>query len=388
MAIDIQIQYNFYTSTDKVMKCDIADYNEECLIIGTGGNSCIHLSNNFSCSADSFIINSNLIPNKYIYYTMKFMWISFIECMRGSTIKHVSKEMLTKFNIPIPTTDESIKMWVDKISKPYDEKNNKEKKLKELETQIQKRITEITENEDCEEVELGSLCDINYGTRITKKDSINGNIPVYGGGDITFYTNISNRPKNTLIISRYALSKKCVRIIYIPFYLNDSGLSIHSKDSKLQNYISNYMLNNRFQENLHKNITQGSIQRNLNMNLFTKIKIPIPTNKLLITELETTFQEIEKLQDEIKEAEILYKKYLEELSNSAIKNKSQPQEIQEPQETQETQEIPEQQKTPENKPKKKNTVIIKRKSLTPKNITFDSILGNSTITTPRIADES
>ena len=37
-------KYNFYTSSDKIMKCDVADYKQEALIIGTGGNSCIHLA--------------------------------------------------------------------------------------------------------------------------------------------------------------------------------------------------------------------------------------------------------------------------------------------------------------------------------------------------------
>ena len=75
---------------------------------------------------------------------------------------------------------------------------------------------------------LDDTCDIILGTRITKKENIEGDIPVYGGGDITFYTNKSNRNENTLIISRYALSKTCVRLIPNNFFLNDSGLSITS----------------------------------------------------------------------------------------------------------------------------------------------------------------
>ena len=95
---------------------------------------------------------------------------------------------------------------------------------------------------------LDELCEIQLGTRITKKNNQIGDIPVYGGGDISFYTNKINRNKNTLIISRYAMSKECVRLINHEFYLNDSGLSIHSKNPDLQIYINYFLLSNMCQE--------------------------------------------------------------------------------------------------------------------------------------------
>jgi type I restriction-modification system DNA methylase subunit len=131
---------------------------------------------------------------------------------------------------------------------------------------------------------LDDTCDIILGTRITKKENIEGNIPVYGGGDITFYTNKSNRSENTLIISRYALSKTCVRLIPNKFFLNDSGLSITSKNQELQKYINYYLLSDNTQEYIYKDCTSGSIQKNLNMGIFHKLKIPIPKSKQKITE--------------------------------------------------------------------------------------------------------
>lgn len=114
------------------------------------------------------------------------------------------------------------------------------------------------------------------GTRITRTNNEVGEIPVYGGGDITFYTNKSNRDENTLIVSRYALSKMCVRLLENKFYLNDSGLSIHSKDISLQKYGNFILLNEESQKYIYTNCTSGSIQKNLNMNLFNNFKIPVP----------------------------------------------------------------------------------------------------------------
>jgi restriction endonuclease S subunit len=241
-----------------------------------------------------------------------------IDGFTGSVLKHLSKEYLVNLQIPIPKSEQKIIEWVNKISKPYDEKNSKQNKIKELEEYIQNKIKDIGENEDCDEVELGSICEINYGTRITKNNNIIGIIPVYGGGDITFYTNISNRNKNTLIVSRYALSKCCVRLITTDFFLNDSGMSIKANTTNLQKYINNILLSKNIQEHIYINCTSGSIQRNININLFKKIKIKIPKNKQLIKDLEPIFDEIEKLHGEVKEAETLYNELIKELSEEAI----------------------------------------------------------------------
>jgi len=309
-------EYNFYTSSDKVQRCDVADYKDECLIIGSGGVANIKIDKDFSCSADNFILHSKY--NKYLYPiiigNMNILTYGF----KGSTLKHLSKGYLENLQIPIPKSEQKIKEWVVKISTPYDKKNSKQNKIKELEEFIQDRIKDIGENEECEEVELGSVCEINYGTRITKNNNIIGNIPVYGGGDITFYTNVSNRNKKTLIVSRFALSKCCVRLISTDFFLNDSGMSIQAKNTNLQEYINNILMSKNIQEHIYIKCTSGSIQRNININLFKKLKIKIPKNTQHIKDLEPTFNEIEKLQEEVKEAETLYIQLIKELSAEAI----------------------------------------------------------------------
>ena len=117
------------------------------------------------------------------------------------------------------------------------------------------------------------------------------------------------------------MSECCVRIINTLFYLNDSGLSIVSKDKELQQYINYYLLSDTRQEYIYNNCTFGSIQRNLNMGIFYKLKIPIPTlpkNKKLIENLEPLFQNIEKLQTKLKDAELEYNKVIKELASEAI----------------------------------------------------------------------
>ena len=238
---------------------------------------------------------------------------------KGSTLKNLSKKYLEDLEIPIPKTPELLEYWENKISQPFMKKQEKERRFNEVEEEIKNKIKDIQENHECEQVKLGDICKFNYGTRITKKNNIVGNIPVYGGGDITFYTNKSNRTKNTLILSRYAMSKTCIRIINNEFYLNDSGLSIDSININ-QSYINYILINNKYQDYIYNNCATGSVQRNINMNLLKEIKISIPKDKSLIDNLQPLFNEVEELQKEIKELKEIYNNYLTELSKEAIKN--------------------------------------------------------------------
>jgi len=112
--------YNFYTSSEKIKKCDVADYNEEALIIGTGGNINIHIAKNFSCSADNFIITHKNIW--YIYYFLMGNLNILDDGFKGATIKHISKEYMEEMNIPIPTIEiqNEIVKKCDKIQKLID----------------------------------------------------------------------------------------------------------------------------------------------------------------------------------------------------------------------------------------------------------------------------
>ena len=171
-------QYNFYTSSDKVQKCDEVDYNEECLIIGSGGVANIKIDTKFSCSADNLLIKTNC--NSYLYSFLKGNMKILSDGFTGSTLKHLSKDYLKNLQIPIPKSQSKIQEWVDKISAPYNEKKTNQIQIKELENFVQNRIKEIGENEECNEVELGIVCEVQDGFEFKNNDlTINKtNIPL------------------------------------------------------------------------------------------------------------------------------------------------------------------------------------------------------------------
>jgi len=126
-----QGKYPFYTSSQICSKyCDEYDYEDECLIIGTGGNANIKYDHNFSCSADNFIIkiiSEDLI--KYIYYYLSINIEILQKGFIGVGIQHISKEYLCNIKIPIPSLEKQ-KEIVDYI-------NNNNEIIKNLEKEIE-----------------------------------------------------------------------------------------------------------------------------------------------------------------------------------------------------------------------------------------------------------
>ena len=306
-------KFNFYTSSDKVQKCDVADYKEECLIIGTGGIANIKIDNLFSCSTDNIILKTPY--NLYIYNLIKSNMKLLTDGFSGSVLKHLSKDYLLNLKLPIPKSPEKIKYWVDKISTPYNEKNEKQTKIKELETFIQKRIKEIGETEDCDEVELGSICDIKSGNHTTNKsDFKEGLYPIIGGGikPIGFH-NEYNCNENTILCASHGTVGLLSMYPIKTFLTMCFGIII--KDNKIKLYVYNYL---KYIRNEIINLGNGSTLKCLTKPQLMKIKIRIPKNKQLIKDLEPTFQEIETLQNDVKTAETLYKSLIDELSEEAI----------------------------------------------------------------------
>jgi type I restriction enzyme S subunit len=122
---------------------------------------------------------------------------------------------------------------------------------------------------------LGEVCSIDYGTRIVRSNNIEGEYPVYGSGRAMFSTETFNRDGFNILIGRFALSLECVRFINKKIFLNDSGLSVKPKtDILLHKYIGYYLLHN---QNIIYNCARGTAQKNLEMDIFKSIKIPIPS---------------------------------------------------------------------------------------------------------------
>jgi type I restriction enzyme M protein len=164
---------------------------------------------------------------------------------------------------------------------------------------------------------LEEICSIDYGTRIVRSNNIEGEYPVFGSGRQMFSTETFNREGFNVLIGRFALSLECVRIVNQKLFLNDSGLSVKPKiDNVLHKYIAYYLFEN---QNIIYDCARGTAQKNLDMNKFKNLKIPIPSleqQKEIIKQIDALNNENKKLEEQIKEN---IKKSKQIISNIVVK---------------------------------------------------------------------
>lgn len=306
---------NYYTCSNTIQKCITGNIKGEFVIMGTRGTitEALHYINDeFGCGNNMLLFNSNKYNNKYIYYMLLSQKNNIKTAITGSTIPMISMNKFKDVLLSIPKSESKIKEWVDKISTPYNEKNTKQTKIKELEAFIQNRIIEIGDNEECDEVELGSVCEIKSGKAINSENRKGNLYPYYAANGISGFVD------NYLFDGKFVICAQdgsigATHLVNCKFYASN-----HVWVLKIVN-INPYYIYSILKNNIdYSKITSGSVIPKLTKENLSKIKIRIPKNKQHITDLEITFQQIETLQNEVKVAEDLYKQLIQELSNEAI----------------------------------------------------------------------
>ena len=326
-------KYKFYNSSqDSKLYVDFCEVKDYSIILGQGGNFNIHIDKNFTPSKHVCVIqpnSANDILLNYLYYIIPELQKSFIT--NGSTISWLNKTNIRDFKIPIPKSEQKIIEWVDKISKPYDEKNTKTNKIKELEEYVKNKIKDIGENEECDEFKLEEILIRKNNGRTNTNDVTNiGIYPFYSataenpsgitnkndfdGENYLLFAKSGGSSKtifgNTLGIGKFWLvsGKSAGNVAMIKFEIN--------KDFNIK-YIYYYLKYKLFE--IQKLALYSTGNGNIQVeDMLKKFKIKIPKNKQHIKDLEPTFDEIEKLQGEVKEAETLYNNLIKELSDEAI----------------------------------------------------------------------
>jgi type I restriction enzyme S subunit len=283
--------YNFYSSSSKIKKCNINDYIDECIIIGTGGKANIHIDNNFSCSADNYIIKSIEQLNKYIYYYLKLNIYLLEDGFNGAVIKHLSKEYLKLIKIPIPSLEiqtqivEYLDMIYEKIIKINNDKIEDIKKLNKYYIDFN-----IGFNKDIEIKILGEIADMSIkGNTNTKQISNTGEYPFYkasvknpngthniycfNDNEYILFIKSGGNGSNPLSLSHgigkvyYVNGKSCGNT-------EVNKISIINNNIKLK-YLYYYLLFNQL--NIQKLAVYTTNLGHINMTEFKLMKIPIPS---------------------------------------------------------------------------------------------------------------
>ena len=160
---------------------------------------------------------------------------------------------------------------------------------------------------------------IEYGTRVVQKRDGGTIYPVYGGGGETFRMDRYNR-EDCLIIARFAMSPRCVRYVAGKFFLNDSGLSVKSKEELEQAYLNYHLL---FFNDVIYHLGKGAAQRNLDVKAFRQLVIAIPpksTQLSIVSELDKLNELIQIKKEQLKDYDALAQSIFYEMFGDPVEN--------------------------------------------------------------------
>ena len=230
-------EFEFFTSSMKIKRCDIADYNQKSLIIGDGGVANINYSSNFNCSDHNYVLtcNDKNINIKYLYFYLRFN-INIIELgFKGSTLKNLSKNFVKDLEIPIPSLEVQNAI-VERLDIINENNATCQKQIDEFK-KIMKFYIE-TNTLFGEEKRLGDICEIKSGNHSTaKKDFKKSGYPIIGGGkkSIGFFDKY-NCEENTILCASHGSAG------YISMYNEKTFLTVCFAFNIMSDSINKYYL--------------------------------------------------------------------------------------------------------------------------------------------------
>lgn len=217
----------------------------------------------------------NVCLLKYLYYWMINQKDNINKKGLTTTIPGITKEVLGEIEIPLPSIEKQ-KEIIEEIDN-YAVRASKMKDLvKDMEKGLMYAVRRMTLRNDCTMFHFNEIVRIHNGKRIVKKRVNSGDIPVYGGGDASFFTDIHNREGFNCKISREGMSlDNCVQMIYGNFYMNSQGMTITSKDENvcLSAFLWYFILGNK---HLVYDCGRGTAQKAIDMQDFGNIELRLP----------------------------------------------------------------------------------------------------------------
>lgn len=109
--------YPFFTSSDiKVSSLDSYEYDDEIVVIGTGGKpSCNYVNGKFSFSTDNYALKAKgKIEPKFLYYFLRKDGLATLQNgFHGAGLQHISKDYI--LNIEIPAFEKSKQQTIVRV---------------------------------------------------------------------------------------------------------------------------------------------------------------------------------------------------------------------------------------------------------------------------------
>jgi len=330
--------YNVYGGGDKIVGTHNQFNNENCIVVSGTGNYCgytQYVNEKFWASQAFTVYSNDKIINKYVFYILKLLTDFIRNFANGSAQKFLRAAEFKNIKLPVPENPQVLADWVSRLSAAYNTRLTKVQQSKDLEQQVMTRIREIIDNEDCEEVKLGDICESKCGVKCNLQNYIVDNSEhivlrtrnLTGSNDYMYINKDGYNLCLNSIVSKNDILMTAFTDSFITHKVCDNwvghtfnGGLFRINNIKINVDYFNYSLNmNTFMEKL-KHISGSSTASQFNTTKLMELKLKLPKNKQLITDLETVFTQIETLKSEAAEADKSYSGLLDELKRVAIKS--------------------------------------------------------------------
>jgi type I restriction-modification system DNA methylase subunit len=203
----------YYCSIIRHLYLDTYDYDDTAIIMNktNGTGKCMVYLGKGKYNVGETTLHFKTNDEKltlYLYYYLLNNIKRLETYYKGACQKSITENDLFNIQIPIPKNEDKLNEIVSKISIPFDRKQINDIQLLNLNIIIKNKIIHITENEECEEVELGSVCDLKDGYDFyrdemdNRKYHIEGeNLPLLkiNSNEITDYIKINDKYKHFIV---------------------------------------------------------------------------------------------------------------------------------------------------------------------------------------------
>jgi type I restriction-modification system DNA methylase subunit len=307
---------------------------EYIIVSGTGSCGITNYYNGKFWASQCFTIKSikKNINIKYIYDISKtILEPLFTSFNSGSAQPFIRANQFINSLIPIPEDETKMIEWVERINEPYDVIQESKKRVKELEKEVQQRITEINETEETEEVALGELCELKDGYDFYRRDMDerkryveNENLPLFkiNSNQVSDYVRINNKFKNSIVNKGdlvIGTKGTCgqIRVINLKGY-HKHGL-LKFTNLKINKSMLYYLILILLTGDNIESMSSKSVLSNMRKSELIKFKITLPKDRKVIDTLNPLFEEIDTLNEAIPKYEADYEVQITALRKEAIK---------------------------------------------------------------------
>lgn len=264
--------------------------------------------------ADNTLIN-NYFLNYYLASPYMQSYMLGLSVGKGASRNAMTKAMIENFEVPCPSIDVQNKIVA--ILNRYDSLiENYQKQIKLLEEAAQRLYKEwfidlrfpghehtpIVDGvpEGWERKKLGDIAKFKRGKTITKKEAIEGPIPVVAGGlEPAYYCNKSNTENRVITISGSGANAGFTRMYYENIWASDCSF-VDANSTKYLHYTFCYLTHNK---DIIDNMQKGSAQPHVYAKDINSMDMIVP-DKPLLDHLETKiailFNNIKIIQNQIK----------------------------------------------------------------------------------------